>query len=206
MAAKVKVIQYRDRGLKDAIKRLTAGHNIAARVGVLDPTASAPHPLRQNITIGEVAILNEYGSRKARVPRRSFLRETMKRLRVTSGSGAVMSFLNGAIGSIVEGNLTARQALMQLGAMVDKEVRATIYSHVPPPNHPVTIKNKGHDETLIHTGTLVNAISHDVTQHIAYGDSATLFKPEVLESEYASVETEGGEGPYEGVSVTEGGE
>jgi hypothetical protein len=154
----VKSIKYRDRGLNQILKQLNASGTLGGRVGVLEPQAGGAHPLRGNITVGEVAIINEFGSRRARVPRRSYLRSTFKNSRDT-----FKHLLTTALKQVATQQLGPRAALQIVGAEMVKEVKRTIEgTSVPPPNHPVTIKNKGHDHTLMHTETLLHSISHDV--------------------------------------------
>jgi hypothetical protein len=175
MPGVVKVVRFRDRGLEAIMKRVSASGNLGVRVGVLEPQAGGQHPLRRNITVGEVAIINEFGSRRARVPRRSFLKSTFEASRDTLKRGLIR-----AARQVVEQQVGPRAALQPLGYEMVEEVKRTIEGGVtPPPNADQTIRDKGHDLTLMHTETLLHAITHDIVAK--RGNTLTPYRDEGYE-------------------------
>lgn len=182
-------IKYVDKGLREILKLVTDSGRLVARVGVLDPQASQVHPLRNDITIGEVAVINEFGTEH--VPRRSYLKRTVQHRREE-----IRTAMGSMAARIVEG-AKPRAELQNFGRRFVGEVKHTIESDVPPPNAPMTIKEKGHDHTLIHTLTLLESISHDVVKRSSevfsdmyYGDVETRYRSE----EYADIDAASGEG------------
>jgi hypothetical protein len=170
---------WKDKGLAEILAKLKRAGEIAGGVGVYGEKAEEPHPLRQNITVGEVAIINEYGSKRAHVPRRSFLKSTFdgnrENIRVKMASG---------VHRIVEGQITPEQMFHEIGSKIADAVKETIRrGDVPPENDPATIKDKGHDNTLVHTGTLERAIDHTIVRREGNVLVNAGKLPEVLEGD-----------------------
>jgi len=169
-----KVITVTDKGLKEVLRKIDAAGKFITRVGVLNPQASEPHPLRQNITVGEVAIINEYGSSRAGVPKRSFLKSTF-----TEQRDRLYIALLRAARIVIAGNAQPQAALHAVGTEMVKAVIDTIAKNVPPPNQPHTVDEKGHDHALIHTETLMHSISADVISSGASGSTVYSGEPDI---------------------------
>lgn len=56
----------------------------------------------------------------------------------------------------------AASALGLLGQHIQEQLQDSIRSNTPPPNAPSTVAAKGFDRTLIHTGTMLNSVTHNV--------------------------------------------
>lgn len=157
MSAKVTWV---DKGLAEIRLGVAGLAGVVGRVGVLGSDAERTHPLRKNISIGAVAQMNEYGSSRAGVPRRSYLQETLheQRAKVVAGLAA-------AARAVIFNKVPGPVAIAAMVKTLVPDVVAKIMSGtVPPPNSPVTVERKGHDRTLQDTGTLAGAITSDVVR------------------------------------------
>jgi hypothetical protein len=152
-----KIVIYKDRGFAEILSRVAAAGSTRVRVGVLPEDAEKTHPLRDNISIGAVALMNEFGSVRAGVPERSFIRSTAHRIQ-----GEMPARMVEAARRVVFEKESAAVALDLPGAVFAEEIRHTINEGVEPENADATVDEKGHDHTLIHTRTLIDSISHDV--------------------------------------------
>jgi hypothetical protein len=128
------------------------------RVGVLGDDATRTHPTRNTITIGEVALINELGTRDGHVPARSFIASTFhnnpEELAELAAKVAV---------DVIERQVPAAEAMNRAGAVAAELMQRTVLDHhIPPENRPSTIAVKGSDHPLVDTGVLVKAISHAV--------------------------------------------
>lgn len=149
-------VVYKDKGLIEILARVAKSATIGARVGVVGAEADRIHPLRGDLTIGEVAMINEMGSPAAGVPQRSFLRSTFDQHR------SLVEQAKLAAVKVVFAGESAVAALHTAGQALVKEVVKTIDRGVPPPQAQSTIDKKGHDHTLIDTHTLRDSINSDV--------------------------------------------
>lgn len=154
MSAKV---TWRDTGWSDVRNRIRLATKSRVRVGVLEPDASRTHPLRNTLTVGAVATMQEYGSSRAGIPERSFLRVT-----ANTNHALVRDGLIGACRAAIQGG-GFMAAMHKLGEEFRLRVVERILSgSIPPPLAPYTIAKKGHSETLQDTMTLSHSISHVV--------------------------------------------
>lgn len=112
-----------------------------------------------SITLAEIAGVHEFGSKKAGVPERSFLRSTFDRKK-TVYQGLLRRVLEDAI----DGKLSLEDGLDRLGVLYVGDVQEYIRagSGPPPPLAPATIKAKGSSHALIDTGRMVNSIDSEV--------------------------------------------
>jgi hypothetical protein len=93
------------------------------------------------------------------IPERSFIRETFdKKNREWS------AFLDRQMDGIIEGRLTADQALERLGQRMVADVQETLTKLRTPANAPITIANKGSSNPLIDTGRLRQSITYKVVR------------------------------------------
>lgn len=161
MARVKNVLVWKDKGLKEILSRLSTAGKIAGGVGVFGAKAEETHPLRDNITVGEVAIINEYGSERAGVPRRSYLKSTLD-----GNRDSIRAQMASGVHRIVEGQITPEQMYHEVGAKIADAVKQTIaHGGISPQDAERTIKDKGHDLTLVNTGTLENAIDHTIVKN-----------------------------------------
>lgn len=152
-------VTYKDTGLKALKARLRTLTRADTRVGILGDNAFREHPLRRDLTVGQVGTINEYGSAAAGVPRRSFLKSTAQ-----ANHGTVITFMAQAVRAAISGS-SSLDAMHRMGEHFVKLVVGRIMSgSTPPPNAPFTVLMKGHDRTLQDTLTLAHSITYDVIE------------------------------------------
>lgn len=151
--------KWTDRGWSALRARLTDGPPaIHAKVGVFGPDASKIHPLKDDLTVEEIALINEFGSKNGHVPQRSFLRRTFwwnntNRRQVKHVMAKVSQM-------VIFQKVPRHIAMRKAGEWGVAEVKKTIMSGVGPANRPSTKEAKGHGQTLRHTMTLHDSISY----------------------------------------------
>jgi len=157
--------------LRDRIKEIQA-RDAKVRVGVF--SSAGVHPGTE-ISMASLAAAHEFGSEKAHLPERSFLRATF---RAKKAEG--IALCGKLCKAFIEDRITLQQALGLLGEWGVSRVRDFIRTNqVRPPDTQATMDRKGSTVTLVDTGQLVNAISY-VTP---FGDGGSA----------APVDPEGGE-------------
>lgn len=142
------------------VKKLGLLGNKRVKVGVLEETGgNANHP-NSNISFIELAAVHEFGSEKAGIPERSFIRSTSERPDVIAGYKALAAVETAAV---VRGK-SVETALNVLGEYLADETRNTITSGKTsgPPLKQETIDRKGSSTPLLDTGALADAISHTI--------------------------------------------
>ena len=155
-AARVK-IKDRDRGWKRLLRKLRKSPPDLT-VGV-----HGEQDARNGGGIGNVglAAVHEFGSARARIPERSFLRRTIDEKQSTY---LRMSYRLGAK-VYAEKSFTLRDGLEILGAKVASDVRRTIRLTPGdwPALKPATIRRKGSSKPLVDRAELIRSIKHKVT-------------------------------------------
>ena len=120
----------------------------------------------KNISVGQVAIINEYGTET--IPPRPAFRIGLERS-VTKNK----KLIDAALKNITNHLLTGRkdsiqrqltQALTQIGKSAKKETKDIIKQGSMTPNAPLTIKKKGFDHPLWETGLLHDSVEYLVSK------------------------------------------
>ena len=120
----------------------------------------------KNISVGQVAIINEYGTET--IPPRPAFRIGLERS-VTKNK----KLIDAALKNITNHLLTGRkdsiqrqltQALTQIGKSAKKETKDIIKQGSMSPNAPLTIKKKGFDHPLWETGLLYESVEYLVSK------------------------------------------
>ena len=109
------------------------------------------------ITLGEVAVINEFGAPAQNIPERSFIRSTFD-----EKSEEWTKLSEKLIERIATGDMTVERALGIVGERVKSDIVNKIITLNTPPNKPQTIKRKGSSNPLIDTGQLKNSITYQV--------------------------------------------
>lgn len=104
-------------------------------------------------TLGQVAVVNEFGSKDGRVPERSFIRTTDEDKR-----DDISTYLRRRKLDVISGRQTAKQVLGEVGAKMKGFIQDKIISIRTPPNAPSTIARKGSSNPLIAEGQLLRSI------------------------------------------------
>jgi phage gpG-like protein len=138
------------RRLEKLISKMSTSPHVA--VGILQD-----EPITDRFSMVDLATVHEYGSKDGRIPQRSFMRSTCDAKR--AGHIKLVSLLQN---KIIDGKLSIRQALTQLGEVVEKDMVQTINRGIRPTLKPATIKRKGSSKPLINTGHLKGFIKHEV--------------------------------------------
>jgi hypothetical protein len=147
----------KDRGLRrvfETIAALDGGRKV--KVGVLADGAGGERPEGSDLTIAEIAAVQEFGTTNGHVPARSFLRATFDATReelVVLGAGL--------FSRVVFNGFPYDKALGILGLKLATDTKKAITSGpgIPPPLAPKTIAAKGSSRPLVDTGALVRAIT-----------------------------------------------
>lgn len=150
-------VKFVDKGLARIVASVARTGSRSVHVGLVGAVASEIH--HDDITVTEVGLINEFGSRAAGVPERSFLRSTLAENRTE-----FKNFTGYLARLIVIGSMTPDRALDTLGQVFAEKVRHKILDNggVQPGNADSTIRQKGFDHPLLETGHLASAISYVV--------------------------------------------
>jgi phage gpG-like protein len=133
---------------------------------IIQKMAKAPHvavgilqdkPISEGFTMVDLATVHEYGSKNGHTPQRSFMRSTCD-----AKQGDHIKLAGLLQNKIIDDKLSIKQALTQLGEVVEKDMVQTINRGIRPMLKPATIKRKGSSKPLINTGHLKGFIKHEV--------------------------------------------
>lgn len=158
-------VTVKDKGWKALLKRVTPLGEYAAHVGVLaakggNDVHKASAAEGKPITLLELAAIHEFGSPRAGIPERSFIRRTFNE---PEGQKELRDLYARLARVVVTGKMSAEKAIELLGMKMVAMVRNRILVNwIPPPNAPATVEKKGSSRPLVDTGQLVNAITYEV--------------------------------------------
>jgi phage gpG-like protein len=133
---------------------------------LLQKMAKAPHvaigilqdkPVSNQFSLLDLATVHEFGSKDGKIPQRSFIRSTCDAKRDKH-----LHLMEELQQRCIDGKLTIKQALGQLGSVVEKDMVTTIVRGIEPKLQPATIKRKKSSKPLIDTGRLKGSITHEV--------------------------------------------
>jgi len=113
-------------------------------------------------TLGEIAVVHEFGSKDGHIPERSFLRVPS----ATYGR-EMLAYIKKLHKQVLAGKMTAEVALGRIGLKFENIVRNRIRSNIPPGLKDATLRQKTRDGkvgnvALVDTGQLLNSISSQV--------------------------------------------
>ena len=120
----------------------------------------------KNISVGQVAIINEYGTET--IPPRPAFRIGLERSVAKN-----KKLIDAALKNITNHLLTGRkdsierqltQALTQIGRSAKKETKDIIKQGSMTPNAPLTIRKKGFDHPLWETGLLHDSVEYLISK------------------------------------------
>jgi hypothetical protein len=111
------------------------------------------------MTMGELAVIHEFGAPAANIPARSFLWLGTQRAKKQIKAAMVKLGQD-----VVKGRSTEQAALRKLAELIQKSMRDTFKNWQGnwAPLSPRTIASKGHDQPLIDERNLYNAIDFEV--------------------------------------------
>lgn len=149
---------WKDTGWDTVRKRATSGPAaVHAKAGVVGPEAEDIHT-DSGLSVGEIAILQEFGSLDGHTPQRSFIRSAI----VWNNRKELLNVLAQVSRDVMFRGVPRHVAMRKVGEWAVKKIVEQINSNVPPPNSPVTVANKGHGLTLRESYTLLEAIGYEV--------------------------------------------
>lgn len=156
---KSKVIIKDSGEIARVVSELRKVRGAVVKVGVLGEDANIVRTSRTggSMTLGEIAQVNEFGSRDGRIPARPFMRNTWDALKPE-----LRALQRRTLERIAAGTMGVEQGLGLIGEWFAGAVKKTITAGVPPPNAPRTIALKGSSKPLIDTGQLRQSITHVV--------------------------------------------
>jgi hypothetical protein len=145
----------KDRGWLALIRRVKEIESSFVKVGVLaDDAKGGMHVPGGDLTVAEIAVVNEYGTDK--IPSRPFARSTFdeKREEMVGLGKRLMA-------GIVDGKIKLKPALDVMGSTLATAMKRKITdgAGVPPPNAPSTVAAKGSSRPLVDTGRLLGSIT-----------------------------------------------
>ena len=168
----------RDLGAEAFFRSMRGLKGAYAKVGILSDDARGglhqrkPDGTAEDLTIAEIAVVNEFGTEDGHIPARSFVRSTYDKMRERLTADAAK-----LAGSIVDGKMDLTRALNILGAELATGIRAAVTqgAGIPPPNAPSTLARKEAKgewnsrgaaqaqglgpRPLVDTGAMVNAVT-----------------------------------------------
>lgn len=146
-------VRVTDKGAQRLARELSK--RLAVEAGVLGEKASETYP--NGVSVGDVARWNEVGA--GRTPARAPIRTWRD-----SEHATITRILNQAMGYVIEGRLTMREALERAELKLLGSLRAHILGRLPPPNAASTLERKTGDIPLIDTRRLLYALSTRVRE------------------------------------------
>lgn len=153
----------KDRGYKALDRRIKGFRGDVVAVGVLESTSEREG--EDGLTNVKLAGVHEYGREDGSIPERSWNRGW-----VDENVAQVRQWKRALAKKVLKGELTEKQALGQLGALVEAGMKGRIQSHIDPPLKESTKKarasrhqhGKSGDVPLYDFGLLINSIVHEV--------------------------------------------
>lgn len=156
------MVEWVDMGLEKFARGFASLEKTSVQVGVVgeegERTASSGR-----ITIAEAALIDEFGSRKARIPARKAISRTITAAQAKRAGKQVAS-------ALVEGGNTDA-ALTDAGTHFVRLIQQKILDGDFRPNADSTVAKKGFDHPLIDTGEFLAAISYKIVQWVGAGGS-----------------------------------
>lgn len=150
-----------DRSWSDIRKSIAQLGRAEVRVGIVGPEANEKHQ-DSDLTLIELAIIHEYGSPRANLPERSFIRAALAE---PATKIELESLYKHVCKEVIAGRMGRDHALRAIGGWAAAKIRQFILDKkVTPPLRPATIAAKGHDVPLIDSRELLEAIGWDLNK------------------------------------------
>lgn len=149
-----------DRGLAARITALAEFSQWEVAVGILDDgKANDPKKQYPELTVLFIASIHEFGAPSAEppIPERSFVRGY-----VDEHKADIFGWQKVLAQRAARGEITAKQALDQLGARIAGGIQERIAAGIAPPNAPATIEAKGSATPLVDSGQLRASLTWSV--------------------------------------------
>lgn len=143
------------------MKCIVAIGEYRAHAGVLAAQGGETVHNESKLTLLELAAIHEFGSPKAGIPERSFIRGTLDSAEAKASMAKLFADL---ARKVILGKMSAEKAARIIGAYMVTLIKTRILTGdgIPPPNAQSTIDRKGSSRPLVDTGQLVGAITYEV--------------------------------------------
>ena len=148
-----------DKVWRRIIANVKKAGTLELQVGITGSDGEQKHP-NSDLTIGEIALIHEYGSEKADVPARPFLSRAFERT-----AFPMHAAMRRAASDCYMSPSSLMSSLRAMGQLAVGAVRMTIFDNIPPALEESTVRKKGHDLALVDSGTLMEAISYKIAFH-----------------------------------------
>lgn len=142
-----------DKGFKRIRQEIEKADSLITDVGIFD---QGQHP-GTDITVAAVGYINEYGNKENNVPKRSFIKYTVRKNREK-----YLDLIVQISEQIKKGRWTAEYGFNELGRVIEEDIKERIENIRTPKNKAGTIKHKGENNPLIDSGVVHDAIDHRV--------------------------------------------
>ena len=154
MTARVttRILKDIDKAAIDRLKQRLIQDGRIVNVGVPEGKREA-----DGTPVAMIAAVHEFGSPSQGIPERPFLRVAVQRHRLEY---IRLNRIN--LVKMLRGQMTADQALGQLGEMAKGDVQTEIRNGDFAPLKPATIRRKGSSKPLIDTGQMVQSIAWEL--------------------------------------------
>lgn len=148
-------IEDKDMGWVDIKHAREELANYEVAIGILGADAIREHP-DGDLTIAEIAVVNEFGSSDGHVPERG-----AHRLAFEINKSELEKRLHKTPELVDRGILEPKKALDLIGLWHADNIKDEIRTFDDPENAELTVKIKGFDNPLIHTGRTINSVMHE---------------------------------------------
>lgn len=145
----------KDLGFNSILRELRTLQRSEVAVGIVGTEAQTKHP-DSDLTLAEVAAVNEYGSDDGHIPERPAHRNCAE-----DNQAEIAKNTQNAISAVLSG-AKAQAVMDRLGVWYTGKVKQAIADFDTPPNAPATIRAKGANNPLIDTGRTRNSVTHVV--------------------------------------------
>lgn len=154
MTSTVEITRTNPDALKRILKNVARMKGAKVEVGVL----SDKNHTKAGMSVKKLAAIHELGSVSANIPARPFVEPTMRDNRFEYRR---MMFEDAK--NLAKGRKDPKKSLSQIGEMAVEDMKMKILDGQFAPLKPRTVLAKGHDQPLIDTGQLYDAIEYKVT-------------------------------------------
>lgn len=154
-----KILYDKDNGISALRKKF--GKKVVAKIGIQGKKNYEPLRGKSDFSMVDLGLVHEYGSKKANVPQRSFMRSTFD-----ENETKYENRLKRTARKIAKNPKTSNLAedVFLLGEKVRKDIIKKINSNIPPPLADSTVEKKKDDLALVDKGLMIGAIS-SVVEH-----------------------------------------
>jgi len=147
-----------DRGWESIKRRVFGLRGASVVAGLVAGQGGDKAHEESDLTIAEIGIVHEFGSRKAHIPERSWMRSTEAERRrvwfklVEEGLGEMLT----------PKGPTIEQLLTPVGLIMESDLKRKITSLQTPPLAESTKRRKGSSNPLIDTGAMRNSVTWEI--------------------------------------------